>query len=76
MPDGRMPKPRGWNRIVIEVEDIESTVAALRSRGTTFRNEPFSGPGGTQVLTAHLHIAIGRDVEDGGSFDLQSDVRQ
>lgn len=50
MPDGRSPEPGGWNRIVIEVEDIDAVVADLRSRGATFRNEPFTGPGGTQVL--------------------------
>ncbi len=50
MPDGRKPEPGGWNRIVVEVEDIEAVVADLRSRGVTFRNEPLTGPGGTQVL--------------------------
>ena len=50
MPDGRSPEPGGWNRIVVEVEDIATVVADLRSRGTRFRNEPLSGPGGTQVL--------------------------
>ena len=50
MPDGRSPEPGGWNRIVVEVEDIEAVVADLRSRGATFRNEPLTGPGGTQVL--------------------------
>lgn len=50
MPDGRKPEPGGWNRIVVEVEDIEAIVADLRSRGVTFRNEPLTGPGGTQVL--------------------------
>ena len=34
----------------MEVEDIEAVVADLRARGTTFRNEPLSGVGGTQVL--------------------------
>ena len=50
MPDGRSPEPGGWNRFVVEVEDIEAVVAHLRSRGVGFRNEPFKGPGGTQVL--------------------------
>lgn len=50
MPDGRKPEPGGWNRIVVEVDDIEAFVADLRSRGVTFRNEPLTGPGGTQVL--------------------------
>jgi len=50
MPDGSSPEPGGWNRIVIAVEDIDATVAELRERGATFRNEPLTGPGGTQVL--------------------------
>ena len=50
MPDGREPVPGGCNRLVIEVPYIEATVAALSAAGVTFRNEPFKGIGGTQVL--------------------------
>ena len=50
MPDGEPPVPGGWNRIVIEVDDLEARVAELESRGATFRNRPLRGPGGTQVL--------------------------
>ena len=50
MPDGREPIPGGWNRLVVQVDDIAASVANLRSAGVTFRNEPFSGPGGTQVV--------------------------
>lgn len=50
MPDGRKPVPGGWNRIVVEVDDIPDLVAKLRESGVTFRNEPLTGPGGTQVL--------------------------
>ena len=50
MADGVEPSPGGWNRIVVEVDDLEAVVAALRDRGATFRNEPVEGPGGTQVL--------------------------
>jgi catechol 2,3-dioxygenase-like lactoylglutathione lyase family enzyme len=50
MPDGRRPEPGGWNRLVIEVDDLAATVEKLRSEGTTFRNNPISGPGGSQVL--------------------------
>lgn len=50
MPDGRVPEPGGWNRIVISVEDIETTVEALQTMGTIFRNEVITGPGGSQVL--------------------------
>ncbi|MBX7131173.1 MAG: VOC family protein [Fimbriimonadaceae bacterium] len=50
MTDGRIPEPGGWNRIVIEVEDFDALVEMLRADAVTFRNEPLSGPGGTQVL--------------------------
>jgi catechol 2,3-dioxygenase-like lactoylglutathione lyase family enzyme len=50
MPDGRQPEPGGWNRLVIEVDDLAAAAEALRAAGVVFRNEPFSGPGGSQVL--------------------------
>jgi catechol 2,3-dioxygenase-like lactoylglutathione lyase family enzyme len=50
MPDGRRPEPGGWNRLVIEVDDLAANVAELRAQGAAFRNEPISGPGGSQVL--------------------------
>ena len=50
MPDGRTPEPGGWNRLVIEVDDLASVVEKLKSDGTVFRNEIISGVGGLQVL--------------------------
>jgi catechol 2,3-dioxygenase-like lactoylglutathione lyase family enzyme len=50
MPDGRQPVPGGWNRIVVETDDIEGLVTALQAAGVAFRNEVISGPGGRQVL--------------------------
>jgi len=50
MPDGRKPEPGGWNRFVLEVEDLAELVARLRERGVTFRNEILEGPGGRQIL--------------------------
>ncbi len=50
MPDGSQPAPGGWNRFVVEVEDIAATVAALTEAGVKSRNEILSGPGGQQVL--------------------------
>lgn len=50
MPDGRRPEPGGWNRFVLEVEDLPGHVAALREQGVPFRNEVVEGPGGRQVL--------------------------
>lgn len=50
MPDGRTPEPGGWNRVVIEVEDLDSSVADLGAKGAVFRNEIVEGPGGRQIL--------------------------
>ena len=50
MPDGRRPAPGGWNRIQIEVVDLEKEVSALRGAGARFRNDIVSGFGGKQIL--------------------------
>ncbi|EDP65803.1 hypothetical protein BAL199_03224 [alpha proteobacterium BAL199] len=50
MPDGRVSEPGGWNRIVVEVEDIDGTVTRLRTAGAKFRNDIVKGPGGSQIL--------------------------
>jgi catechol 2,3-dioxygenase-like lactoylglutathione lyase family enzyme len=50
MPDGRRPEPGGWNRIRLEVADLQAEVARLRSAGARFRNDAVSGFGGTQIL--------------------------
>ena len=50
MPDGRVPVPGGWNRIHIQVEDLEAEVKRLRAAGLQFRNEIIHGPGGSQIL--------------------------
>jgi catechol 2,3-dioxygenase-like lactoylglutathione lyase family enzyme len=50
MPDGTLPTPGGWNRFSLEVADLETTVAALRSAGASFRNDIVSGVGGKQIL--------------------------
>jgi catechol 2,3-dioxygenase-like lactoylglutathione lyase family enzyme len=50
MPDGRKPKPGGWNRIQLEVEDLEREVDTLRKAGAQFRNDIVTGFGGKQIL--------------------------
>lgn len=42
--------PGGWNRIQVEVADLEAVVEVLRDHGTTFRNDIVTGRGGKQVL--------------------------
>jgi catechol 2,3-dioxygenase-like lactoylglutathione lyase family enzyme len=50
MPDGRRPEPGGWNRIQLQVTDLDVTVAALRADGASFRNDIVTGRGGRQIL--------------------------
>jgi predicted enzyme related to lactoylglutathione lyase len=50
MRSGQSPAPGGWNRIQIEVEDIEATVTKLKNSGGRFRNDIVTGNGGKQIL--------------------------
>jgi len=50
MPSGAKPVPGGWNRIVIEVQDLPALAARMREAGVPFRNEIVDGPGGRQIL--------------------------
>lgn len=47
---GALPQPGGWNRLVIQVDDIEAAVAKLQAAGARLRSRPIKGPGGKQVL--------------------------
>lgn len=49
MPDGRPQAPGGWNRIVLQVEDLPARIVDLKKKGVTFRNEMEVGPGGQQI---------------------------
>jgi catechol 2,3-dioxygenase-like lactoylglutathione lyase family enzyme len=50
MPDGRVPEPGGWNRFMLEVDDLEATVSTLREAGVRMRNQIVTGVGGKQIL--------------------------
>jgi len=50
MPDGRTPEPGGWNRFVLEVDNLPDLVDALKVKGIAFRNDIIDGPGGRQIL--------------------------
>ncbi|MDQ3600606.1 MAG: VOC family protein [Actinomycetota bacterium] len=50
MPDGREPEPGGWNRIQLEVTDLDREVEALQRSGCRFRNAIVTGRGGKQIL--------------------------
>lgn len=50
LKDGSLPQPGGWNRLVIEVASLDTTIEALQAHGARFRSKPIKGPGGRQVL--------------------------
>lgn len=50
MSDGRKAKPGGWNRIIINVDDLQAEVTRLRKDHLHFRNDIVSGPGGSEIL--------------------------
>jgi catechol 2,3-dioxygenase-like lactoylglutathione lyase family enzyme len=50
MPDGTVPAPGGWNRFMLQVDDLEGLVSELRAGGARFRNEIVRGVGGKQIL--------------------------
>lgn len=50
MPDGTEQQPGGWNRIMLQVSDIQAAVEALRPNGVRFRNDVVTGVGTKQIL--------------------------
>jgi catechol 2,3-dioxygenase-like lactoylglutathione lyase family enzyme len=48
--DGELPRPGGWNRFQLELEDLDATVTALRELGARFRTDVVTGVGGRQAL--------------------------
>jgi catechol 2,3-dioxygenase-like lactoylglutathione lyase family enzyme len=50
MPDGERPRPGGWNRIHLVVDDLQADITRLRAAGVRFRNDVVTGPGGSQIL--------------------------
>ena len=49
MPDGRQQEPGGWNRVILQVQDLPARITHLKKTGLRFRNEMETGPGGKQV---------------------------
>ena len=49
MPDGRQQEPGGWNRVLLQVQDLPARIADLKEAGLRFRNEMEVGPGGKQI---------------------------
>ena len=50
LADGSSPSPGGWNRIVVETADLDSTLGKALAVGGRVRSRPIKGPGGRQVL--------------------------
>lgn len=49
MPDGRQQEPGGWNRVLLQVQDLPARIAELKEAGLRFRNEMEVGAGGKQI---------------------------
>jgi catechol 2,3-dioxygenase-like lactoylglutathione lyase family enzyme len=50
MPDGTKQQPGGWNRIMLQVQNLEGTIEQLRPHGVRFRNEVVTGIGNKQIV--------------------------
>jgi glyoxylase I family protein len=49
LPDGQPQEPGGWNRIILEVENLPARIEMLKKAGLRLRNEMEVGPGGKQI---------------------------
>jgi len=49
MSDGRQQEPGGWNRLVLQVDDLPARVEEMKAAGVRLRNAVETGPGGRQV---------------------------
>lgn len=67
MPDGRQQEPGGWNRIVLQAQDLPARIAELKKEGVRFRNEMEVGPGGGQIQV---------EDPDGNPIELFEPARQ
>jgi len=51
MNDGQKPEAgTGWNRMIINVDDLKAEIERLRAAGVHFRNDIATGPGGSEVI--------------------------
>ena len=49
MPGGDHQQPGGWNRVILQIDDLPARIASMKKAGLHFRNEMEVGPGGKQV---------------------------
>lgn len=52
LSDGSRPAPGGWNRIQLEVNDLDETVTRLADAGVPLRGDVITGRGGRQALVS------------------------
>ena len=51
MLDGTTPSPGGgWNRFLLDFDNLESVVSKLKADGVIFRNDILDGVGGKQII--------------------------
>jgi len=50
LPDGRRPAPGGWNRIMLDVPDVDAEAERLQAAGVPLRSDVVRGRGGHQVI--------------------------
>jgi glyoxylase I family protein len=67
MPDGRRQEPGGWNRVVLQINDLAARVDELKKGGLHFRNNLEVGPGGKQIQL---------EDPDGNAIELFEPVRR
>ncbi len=48
-PDGQKQEPGGWNRVILQVQNLPAFIEELKKKGLVFRNEMEVGPGGKQI---------------------------
>lgn len=60
LPDGTLPAPGGWNRILIQVADLDATVESLRRAGVRFRDDR---PSGVAIRAVLLEDPSGNPIE-------------
>jgi catechol 2,3-dioxygenase-like lactoylglutathione lyase family enzyme len=50
MADGTRPEPGGWNRFMLEVDDLDRLSTTLQEAGIRFRSHVIEGVGGRQLI--------------------------
>jgi catechol 2,3-dioxygenase-like lactoylglutathione lyase family enzyme len=60
LSDGTLPTPGGWNRILIQVADLDAAIERLRRAGVSFRDDR---PSGVAVRGVLLEDPSGNPIE-------------